>query len=139
MRQWKIAFSLAIVGAIGAPFAFHTSKMHPTSETWVPLTQDQKASIAAHMEETDNCQTLEGRVPKSQSQGLLSNNDFLREVGCHGELDRLNRGGEFQVYFSTPKYLAANLAAAFGGFLGVFGLAFLLPAIVRCYWKWLNA
>jgi hypothetical protein len=36
MRQWKIALSLAIVGAISAPIAFRTYKAWPEVHGWEP-------------------------------------------------------------------------------------------------------
>jgi hypothetical protein len=45
VRRWKIAIPVAVVGAIAAPFVFGTWKMPQTSETWVPLTADQKAKL----------------------------------------------------------------------------------------------
>jgi hypothetical protein len=50
MRQWKIALSLAMVGAVAAPFAFHTNKMHyPQWRTWTPLTVDEKQQLTAYV------------------------------------------------------------------------------------------
>ena len=58
MKQWKVAISLAILGAIAAPFVTHTVTMRPTTETWIPLTQDEKERISAEMSKTSNCRTL---------------------------------------------------------------------------------
>ena len=58
MKQWKVAISLAILGAIAAPFVTHTVRMHPTTETWIPLTQNEKERISAELSETSNCRTL---------------------------------------------------------------------------------
>jgi hypothetical protein len=41
-RQWKIALSLAIVGALAAPFLFRTYKARPIHSVWVPLTAREK-------------------------------------------------------------------------------------------------
>jgi hypothetical protein len=41
-RQWKIALSLAIVGALAAPFVFRTYKARPTYSVWVPLSAREK-------------------------------------------------------------------------------------------------
>jgi hypothetical protein len=35
MKQWKVTISLAILGAIAAPFVTHTVTMRPTTETWI--------------------------------------------------------------------------------------------------------
>jgi len=58
MKQWKVALSLAILGAIAAPFVTHTVRMRPATETWIPLTQDEKERISAEMSKTSNCRTL---------------------------------------------------------------------------------
>jgi hypothetical protein len=58
MKQWKVAISLAILGAIAAPFVTHTVRMHPTTETWMPLTQDEKERISAELSKTSNCRTF---------------------------------------------------------------------------------
>ena len=58
VRRWKIAILVAVVGAIAAPFVFGTWKMPTTSETWVPLTADQKAKLDIYMQNTENCRTF---------------------------------------------------------------------------------
>jgi hypothetical protein len=35
-------------------------------------------------------------------------------------------------------YLAINAVAATAGFVIIYGLTFLLPALARRYWRWLN-
>jgi len=47
------------------------------------------------------------------------------------------QGGEFKER-SLSEYLALNAAAVAIGFAGVFGLSYLLPALARRYWRWLN-
>jgi hypothetical protein len=47
LRQWKIALSLAVVGALAAPFAFGTYKARPTYSVRVPLTAQEKEAAAA--------------------------------------------------------------------------------------------
>jgi hypothetical protein len=54
VKQWKVALFLAILGAIAAPFVTHTVKMRPTTQTWIPLTQDEKERISAEMSKTSN-------------------------------------------------------------------------------------
>jgi hypothetical protein len=58
MKQWNVALSLAILGAVAAPFVTHTVRMRPTTETWIPLTQDEKDRLSAEMSKTSNCRTL---------------------------------------------------------------------------------
>jgi hypothetical protein len=50
----------------------------------------------------------------------------------------LLKNGEYYSYFSAPKYLALNGAAAVAGFVIVFGLAMVVPALIRRYWRWLS-
>lgn len=113
VRRWKIAIPVAVVGAIAAPFVFGTWKMPTTSETWVPLTAEQKATLAIYMQNTENCRTFEA---------ASGDKDF-----CDMELEKLRAGGEYQyLYLSTAKYFALNFAVALGAFIAVFGLTFLL-------------
>jgi len=124
MRQWKIALSLAIAGAAAAPFLFGTWKMRPMSNGWVPLTAQERENISSHIDGTDNRQKTASDIAK---------------ITCVMLQQELADGGEFRTYLSGPKYVAWNAAATASGFFVVFGLAFLLPALVRRYWKWLNA
>ena len=115
VRRWKIAIPVA---AIAAPFVFGTWKMPTTSETWVPLTADQKAKLDIYMQNTENCRTFEA---------AFGEKDF-----CDMELEKLRAGGEYQyLYLSTPKYFALNFAVALGAFIAVFSLTFLLPGLSR--------
>lgn len=124
MRQWKIAFSLAIVGAIAAPFVLGTWKIRPMSKGWVPLTVEERENILSNIEGTDSCQKTATDIAK---------------LSCFALQRELTDGGEFRTYASAPKYVAWNAAAAAMGFSTIFGLTFLLPALVRRYLKWLNA
>jgi hypothetical protein len=117
VKQRKIAISLAVVGAIAAPFVTGAWRMTPTSFT--PLSSEEEKRLTALMEETKNCQTLK-------------DNMYCEVI----EWGKLHNGGDFQ--FSAPKYWALNLATALAGFVIVFGLAYLLPALARRYWRWLN-
>ena len=87
---------------------------------------EEKEKISTYMKHTKNCQTLDEN----------KENDFAWY--CRIQLDELNEGGAVKSYFSAPKYLAANAAVAIVGFLGVFALAFTIPALFRRYWRWLN-
>jgi hypothetical protein len=117
MKQRKIAISLAVIGAIAAPFVTGAWKMTPKSFT--PLSAEREKKLTAYIEKTKNCATAE-------DQFYCEN--WPRKA--------LRDGGEFE--FSEPKYLALNLATALAGFVVIFGLAYLLPAIGRRYWRWLN-
>ena len=120
MKQWKIALSLAVVGAVAAPFVFGTWKARPLHDVVVPLTSEVKERFVAYLERTNNCKD-------ASSKNL-----------CEYEKRNFEQGGRDVTIFSLEKYLAINLPVALGVFVAVFGLAFLIPAIVRAYWRWLN-
>jgi len=148
VKQRKIAISLAVVGAITAPFVFGTYKERPITHD-PPLTAKEKADIAAELKETNNCQTYhdrseqfmrgaKGLPPDKVTEMFLRNNDFLREGSCKEGQRRLEAGGDFKEHPDTLKYLAINAATAGSAFVVIYGLAYLLPAIARRYWRWLN-
>src|ERR1700730_968200 len=56
-RQWKIALSRAIVGALAAPFLFRTCKARPTYSVWVPLTAREKENLVVSLQNSNYCQT----------------------------------------------------------------------------------
>jgi hypothetical protein len=129
VSQWKIALSLAIVGALAAPFAFHTYKAEPQVSGFVALTAEQREDTIAYLARLNNCREFEtipmDKLPRAADEcfyrrGLLQN-------------------GKYYSNFSAPKYLALNVVAAVAGFVGIFGLAMVLPALVRRYWRWLRA
>ena len=130
-RQWKIALSLAIVGALAAPFIFRTYKAHPTYSVWVPLTAQERENLARSLKNSNYC--------KREISVVV---DFI----CYHEKERFELGGEYKYYPDSAKYLTVNAAAATLAFSVVFSLAFLIPMLVRGfalltrrYWKWLNA
>jgi hypothetical protein len=130
MKQRKIAISLAVVGAIAAPFAFRTYKMDPVLWTVVPYTTEQKEKVTAYV--TDRCQGI------SEDKQAVPWKEWLSWQYCRDEIEDLKRGGEEHAHTSTPLYLAINAIAAAAGFGIIYGLTFLLPAVARRYWRWLN-
>jgi hypothetical protein len=62
VKQRKIAISLAVVGAIAAPFALQTYEMYPTFSVLVPFSESEKEHRAAYLKETNNCQILKDRI-----------------------------------------------------------------------------
>src|SRR5580693_4446141 len=123
MKQRKIAISLAVVAAIAAPFVSRAYKAQPVSKTWVPLTAEAKANIAAAL---GNCPTAEDHLNKLRELGVKpSFEDISPVVLCDMERGELRDGGEYKTQLSAPKYLALNTAAAVAGFVLVFGLTFL--------------
>jgi hypothetical protein len=140
MKQRKIAISLTVVGAVAGPFVLGTNKMHPMVEVLVPLSAEEKENISALLKETNNC-PLTNRLRELEDLGVkvsVDSVDWNREFFCRWNLKKLQAGGEYKSGFSAPKYLALNAAAALAGFGTIFGLTYLLPALVRRYWRWLN-
>ncbi len=146
MKQRKVAISLAIVGAVEAPFVFGSYNERPMTHALVPMTAEERATIAARLKETNNCETIRDRIvqqlrdsgklePHAITDALLKNNDNLL---CYSQKARLERGGDFEDYPDTLKYLAINAGTAGSAFVVIYGLAFLLPALARRYWRWLN-
>ena len=146
VKQRKIAISLAVVGAISAPFVFETYNEWPTTYGLVPLTAEEKATIAAELKETNNCQTYEDRLnealrdvePNKVTEMLLRNDDYARKYLCQEGQRRLKAGGDYKEYPDTLKYLGINAATAGSAFAVIFGLTYLLPALARRYWQWLK-
>ena len=135
MKQWKVAISLAILGAIAAPFVTHTVTMHPTTETWVPLTQDEKERISAEMSKTSNCRTLSEQFDAKKSMGAKpSVDDFMNTISqesiCRDQLKSLELGGHAEAHPSILKYAALNLASALAGFGIVFGVAIVILSLI---------
>ena len=120
MRRWKVAISLAAVAAVAAPFVFGTWKHQPTSEMWIPLTEAQRQRLESYLKERNYCRNL--------------NDPNLIDQVCAGyALKPLKEGGEW-ITVSDPhpfKYLALNLVVVIVGYAGIFGLAMVLPTIVR--------
>jgi hypothetical protein len=128
MRQRKIAISLAVIGAIAAPFVFHTYKMDPVLWRVVPFTTEGKEKAAAWV--ADHCEGITEEPPPFVQQ--------LRWQVCLDRIQDLKRGGEEHAYSSTLMYFVINAGAAAAAFVIIYGLTFLLPALARRYWRWLN-
>jgi hypothetical protein len=135
MRQWKIALSVAIVGAAVAPFVLGSYKLSVEREYVVaPLTAEEKEQIAAKLKKNNYCQEQRDRL--AQSHDI---NDTMPVVACDLEVKTLERGETLHSYSRMAKYLAINAAVVIASFAVIFGLTYLLPALARRYWKWLNA
>jgi hypothetical protein len=134
MKRWKGVLGLAIVGTIAAPFVFGTWQPRPNAQAWIALTPERRADLLAKMENSKNCRYLETQVEARDALGLTPDpDDILEAIQCHREQDALRDGGEAQAYFSRPRYLAINAAIALAGFLGVVGVALVLPVLLRRY------
>ena len=143
-RQWKIALSLAVVGALAAPFAFGTYNARPVSAVWVPLTAHDKEQRANYLD-TNDCKSFDN----NSSDELFcyydlrtGEKDFKRRI--ENELEwGTRRGG---VHADLLQYLAMNVGVAATTAFSLFGLAYLIPMLIRGvvflarrFWRWLNA
>jgi hypothetical protein len=130
MKRWKIAISIAVVGAVAGPFILGTYKMRPTPKRWdlydtlVPLTADQRENLEYFVGQTNNCETLR--------------DSHLNFFVCQMSQKDLERGATYVTALSIDKYMAINAAVMVGGFIGGFGATFLVPALALRYWKWLH-
>jgi hypothetical protein len=120
MKQRKIAISLAVIGAISAPFVFATYEMDPEWRTWTPLTAAERQQIAVNLA---RC-----HIAELSDEGSV----------CHRERRWLEEGGYYPPTPSMFLYLLLNVAVAAAGFGIIFGLTYLLPALGRRYWRWLH-
>jgi hypothetical protein len=134
MKFWKAALCLAAVGAMAAPFAVGTWQPRANAQQWIALTPELRAAILVKLESSKNCRYFETQVEARDVLGLKVDSDDIREaIECHREQDALRDGGEAHAYFSLPRYVAVNGAAALAGAFLVFGLAMALPALARRY------
>lgn len=129
MRLSKTVLCLAVAAAIAAPFATGTSQPRANAHTWITLTPELRAEIAARLESSKNCRYFETQVEARDVLGLnVDAKDIDDALACHREQDALRDGGEMRPAFSLPRYLAVNGAVGLAGALGVLGFSALLPA-----------
>jgi hypothetical protein len=121
MKQRKIAISLAVTGALTAPFVLQTYKMEYELwwQTWTPLT-------------ATDIQQIKTTLAEKCSNGKGS------EEACQAERKHLEDGGYYAIEPSVALYLLLNAGIALVSFVIVFGLTYLLSALARRYWRWLN-
>ena len=132
MTHRNIALLLAVVAAMVSPLLFGTWQPRANAEQWIALTPELRASLIARLESSKNCRYFETQVEARDVLGLnVDSKDIDDAMQCHREQDALRDGGEAQAYFSLPRYLAINAAVALAGAFGAFGLAMVLPALVR--------
>jgi hypothetical protein len=119
VKLWKVAISLAAVGALAAPVILGTWKVMPRK--WVPFTEEQR-------------QEIESKAAKCKDIG-----DKLQQFFCEfSDSMLLKEGGEYVDQPDPFKYWTINLVVALVVFVGIFGLAMVLPAIALRYWRWLR-
>ena len=139
MRQRKIALSLAIVGALAAPYAFGTYKEPRVYLVSVPLTAHEKEQRANYLD-TGDCKSFDDDPYVELLCDLYGENFKLRRKA------ELERGTRPEWRDDLPKYWMMYVGTAAATFISLFGLAYLIPMwirglafLVRRYWKWLNA
>jgi hypothetical protein len=84
-RQWKIALSLAITGALAAPFVFRTYKARPTYSVWSPLTAREKENLAVSLRNSNYCREFDDSI----------DTDFFsisQAITCHHERENFLDG-----------------------------------------------
>ena len=134
MKSWKIAVGLAAMGAIATPFIIGTWRPSSNTQRWIALTAEARANLLAEMERSKNCRFYETQVEARDALGLTPEaDDISQAVRCHSEQEVLNGGGRMERYFSRPRYLAINGAISLASFVGIFGLANILPGVFRRY------
>jgi hypothetical protein len=148
LRQWKIALSLAVVGALAAPFAFGTYKTRPTHLVWVPLTAHEKEQRAYYLD-TDDCKSFDEGLSDPPNERFFcdvqNREGTIRYFKMYME-EQLEKGGRKKLLADLPEYWAMNVGVAAATAFSLFGLAYLIPMLIRGvaflarrYWGWLNA
>lgn len=134
MRPSRTAVGLAIMVAVAAPFVAGTSDPRTNAQSWVALTAEQRAEIAAKLDSSKNCRYFETQVEARDVLGLkVDSKDIDDALQCHRDQDALRDGGEMRPGFSLPRYLAVNAAVAIASALAVLLLAMMVPALFRRY------
>jgi hypothetical protein len=138
VRQWKIAVSVAVVGAIASPFLGGTWNWKATQ--WVSLDAETRARLAAIMDRTENCGTYDRSIATLEMLGLRpAEDDVIELVTCHRNRQELLDEGHGERRFSPLQYLAVNALVLAGSFLAVFAVAMAIPFAFRRWWHWLKA
>jgi hypothetical protein len=118
MKRWKVAISLALVAAVAAPFVSGTYKARIVTYWYEPLTDKQLGEAWTNLFQ---CEELRGE----------------KDIRCLAERDWMERGIPHEER-SPFRYIGLNLAAALTGSIVTFGLAMIVPVLLRRYWKWLS-
>jgi hypothetical protein len=130
MKQRKIAISLAVVGAIAAPFVFQTYNKGYWPQTWKPL---------GYWRETWQPLTAEERQRYTENINRpCSPDEYLCPLFKSFMQKDIDNGGVYVWERTLAPYLLSNAIAVVATFIIIFGLTYLLPAITRRYWRWLK-
>jgi hypothetical protein len=147
LRQWKIALSLAVVGALAAPFAFRTYKAYPLYSVRVPFTAQDKEEYAKKLENyfLTRGKRCEDMVFPALPPWAIPIDDIDEEY-CYHLRAELERGTTEELRPDRSKYWVMNVGAAAVSAVSLFGLAYLIPMLIRGvvfltrrYWRWLSA
>jgi len=141
LRQWKIALSLAVVGALAAPFVFRTYKERPISAAFVqPLTAKEKKERADYLE-TNDCVASFDASTDERFSCVVETEIFKKTIQ-----KELETGKRAEWHADLPMYLVINVVTAAATAVSIFGLAYLIPMLIRGvislarrYWRWLKA
>jgi hypothetical protein len=113
---------------IAAPFALGTWKAKPIKGVWVPLTEQRRHELERE---------LKWQVNDCKDENAIER-QHLPQLDCELTSKPLEEGRE-QVYHEDQfKYWAINLVVPLVVFVGIFGLAMVVPAIALRYWRWLK-
>jgi hypothetical protein len=103
----------------------------PSVERWVSLAEEDeeefRTDLVATMKRTNDCLAIDP-----------AKDPWLTSSECYSRKQILENGGFNGRRRSMPIYLTMNAAAAILAFGAIFGLTYLLPALIRRYWRWLN-
>jgi hypothetical protein len=67
MKSWKIAVSLAVIGAVAVPFIVGTWQPRSNAKQWISLTADERTNLTERMERSKNCQVYEDRLDAAEA------------------------------------------------------------------------
>jgi hypothetical protein len=130
MKPWKLAISLAVIGAISAPFVAGTWRPRPNANLLIPLTTKERSDLSAQLEKSKDCRLYQSREDRSEE-------DTIGSFVCELDRERLVDGGHWAKRFSLFRHVATNVAFMLAVFAIVFALVLALFGIVRRYLRWL--
>jgi hypothetical protein len=138
VKLWKVAISLAAVGAVAAPGIFGIWGFMPKKEVWVPLTEEERQQgenllkSNACVFEKVSCDDHDPFYNRLWTGNPLR---CYRSRGCTAyKLLDLEKGRRKVEQRDLFKYWVINLEVAFAVFVGIFGLVMVLPAFALWYW-----
>jgi hypothetical protein len=137
VRLWKIAISLAAVGALATPGLFVIWGDMPEKEVWVPLTKEERQQAEnALMSNACMFEQVFCDLDEFSKQRLRDAPFCYRSLACpvYKLLD-LENGRRKVEQRDLFKYWVINLELALAVFVGIFGLVMVLPPFALWYWR----